>query len=246
MRKLTRVAIPLLGAALLFGACAGDDDGDAGSTATTTSTSSTSTATTAETAATEAPGSDDGDGGAFADLTAGFSSASFNVVYQVTGQGMDGEWHWVQDGDGGRMRLEMSQAGQPLVLITTPEDTLMCMEGSCLSMGALDESLPDLGDLIEESNNAASGGTVEPAGSREIAGASTECYDFTDDAGNSGSTCITEDGVPLFLETQSAEGSVTLEATSYSSDVSDADFEAPFPVQSLPGGMTLPTVPAQP
>lgn len=245
MRNLTWVALPLVGAALLFGAACSGDDGDAEDDADSTATSASDGTSTAG-AATESGGSSDVDLGALGEQ---FGSAKFNVVYTITAPGMDGEWHWIQDPAGPRSRIEITQGGTVFTIIVTPEQTLMCQEGACFALDAVAGMIPDLGAQIEDIGTEASTGSVEDAGSREIAGQDTDCYAFSGTEGGAqgtGTVCVTDDGVPLFMETTTTEGGFSLQATSYSTDVSDADFEAPFPVQELPGGIVMPTMPSTP
>ena len=49
--------------------------------------------------------------------------------------------------------------------------------------------------------------------------------------------CFSDEGVPLLTEVQTAEGSVKMVVTEYTTGVSDDVFELPYPVQELPTGL---------
>ncbi len=247
MRRLTWMAAPLLLIALVLGACSSD-----GNSGTPSPDASTGQSTPTEAPSGGGSGGGDADLDALADLAARFERARFSATYLVDSPDMpSGEWVWTQDPDGERTRFDMSQDGETLTMIITAAATYMCSDGSCLSMtaemgGGLDE-LPDLGSQLDDLQDELGSGTVRSTGSREIAGTRTECYEFEDaDEGITGTVCHTEEGVPLFLSSVTPEGEFTLEATAYSTSVSDADFEPPFPVVSLEdalGGLTIPTPP---
>src|SRR5690606_28876723 len=85
----------------------------------------------------------------------GFSTASFNVTYVMEdGSGDEataGEWKWIQDVEGERTRFELTADGETIIMITTPEQTLMCSEGMCLDTSvAMGATLPDVGDMFTE------------------------------------------------------------------------------------------------
>ena len=149
---------------------------------------------------------------------------------------------------GGRSRFDIDavSGGEPLTASTirTPERTLVCLDGSCLGIpsgggpgGAFpDPSLALTGqlDLVEA---GAGGASVRSAGTRSIAGEEARCFELSGGGGDigSGTVCFSERGVPLLMEFTSSDGDLRLEATDYGTSVSDADFEAPFPVTSLGG-----------
>lgn len=247
MHKFKWLAVPVIAVALVSAACGGDEDaddtGDA-TDATTTATETMTETTTATEAATEAS-SDGGDAADLAEIFAGFGTATFNVTYNLESddpeQDMTGEWTWIQDNEGSRTRFEIESGGQTFIMITTAERSIACAEGACFDAGgAMGASIPNVGDMfteeIDDVQSDASTASVRRIDGRTIAGTDTECVEFEDDAeGVSGVACYAEGGIPLLIESNTADGNFRMEATSFSEDVSDEDFEAPFEVVSLGG-----------
>ncbi len=246
MRTYRWLAIPVMAVALIATACGGDEDTDTDADATTeaTSTASAATATTAPTEATTGAsgGGDDID---LASIFDGFGTATFNITYRMegdsAGEAMDGEWTWIQDNGGERTRFEADSDGDTVVMITTPEQTIICADGTCFDAGgAMGGAMPNIGDIftegIDQVEAETTTATVTRIDGRNIAGEDTECVEFEDTAeGVNGMACYADGGIPLLIESTTAEGTFRMEATSYSPDVSDDDFEAPFPVTSLGG-----------
>ena len=249
MRTFRWLAIPAVAVALLSVACGGDDGGDStdgGDTDTTaTATSADATATTEGTATETATGASEGGAAAeLSDIFGGFSTATFNVTYNIESDDaaeMSGEWTWIRDSEGDRSRFEIDSPEGLIVMIDTPEQSLLCADGACFDTAeAMGGVMPNIGDMFTEGINnvesEAATANVEQVDGREIAGTDTECVEFTDEAeGLSGLACYADGGIPLLVESETADGNFRMEATSYSSEVSDEDFEAPFPVTSLGG-----------
>lgn len=237
LRTFRWLAIPVIAVALVGAACGGDEDGggDASDTTATATESADSTATS------EASGGDDVD---LASIFGGFGTASFNVTFEMEGgsaeSAMSGTWTLIQDADGNRSRFEVDADGQSVVMITTAEQTIVCAEGSCFDAGgAMGAAMPNLGDIftegIDEVQTEASGGTVRRVDGRTIAGVDAECVEFESADGAEGTACYAEGGIPLLIDATTTDGPFRMEATRFSTDVSDADFEAPFPVLSIGG-----------
>lgn len=69
---------------------------------------------------------------------------------------------------------------------------------------------------------------VQPSGTRTIAGTQAFCFDATHrPTGSKGNLCYTAQGVPLFITYSSAGTEATLEATAFSTTVSDDDLMLP-------------------
>lgn len=244
MRTFRWLAVPVIALALVGAACGGDEDGGDGDSADATATTTTSTDSTATSeptgTATEASGGEDID---LASIFAGFATASFNITYNMDGgsadEAMTGEWTWIQDTAGNRTRFEVNADGQDLVMITTAEQTVVCAEGTCFDAGgAMGAAVPNIGDMftegIDEVQSEAAGGTVRRIDGRTIAGVDAECVEFDSGDGTEGTACYA-DGIPLLVESTSAEGTFRMEATRFSTDISDSDFEPPFPIMSIGG-----------
>ena len=55
-------------------------------------------------------------------------------------------------------------------------------------------------------------------------------------AGAESETCFSDEGLLLYLRSESAGSSFTYEAKSASTDVTDADFEPPYEITQVPTG----------
>ena len=230
MRTFRWLAIPVIAVALVGTACSGDEDGgdDAADT-------------TATVAADMTTGGDDID---LASIFGGFATASFNVTFNMeggsAGEAMNGTWTLIQDTAGNRTRFEVDSDGQSIVMITTADQKILCAEDSCFDAGgAMGAAMPNIGDIFSEGIDGvqedASGGTVRRIDGRTIAGVDAECVEFESADGAQGTACYAEGGIPLLIDATTTDGPFRMEATSFSTDVSDADFEAPFPVLSIGG-----------
>jgi hypothetical protein len=74
--------------------------------------------------------------------------------------------------------------------------------------------------------------------SEEHAGQDSDCFAWSDDSEGdafTGKFCFGESGVMLYQELTDSEGTTKTEATDFSDDVSDSDFEPPYDVTTLPG-----------
>ncbi len=77
-------------------------------------------------------------------------------------------------------------------------------------------------------------GTSITRSSESIAGTDATCYSGEKN-GSAEKFCFSDSGVLLSEQTTDASGSTTgLTATAYSSDVSDSDFQPPYPVTTIP------------
>jgi len=239
MRTYRWLAIPVVAVALIATACGGDDENDSG---TTTTTGATTTAAGADATTAATGGGDDID---LASIFDGFGTATFNITYRMEGdsdgEAMNGDWTWIQDNGGQRTRFEATSDGDSVVMITTPERTIVCADGTCFDAGgAMGGAMPNIGDIftqgIDEVQAETTTATVTRIDGRTIAGTDTECVEFEDTAeGVKGTACYADGGIPLLIDSTTADGTFRMEATSYSTNVSDADFEAPFPVMSIGG-----------
>ncbi|MDP2328599.1 MAG: hypothetical protein Q8M79_11015 [Dehalococcoidia bacterium] len=232
-RRWSWVAVPLVLTALIGAACGGGDD-DATGTPAATSPAGTAPATSDDPADLPA-------------LAGRMGGATFSAIYvlQTTGDEgdlTDGTWGWKQDASSNRTRFDIESEGETVVMIMTADEMLFCTEGACFSMAGAGGMFPNLGEMLtSEVDSIQEGATattseVTRAAGRTIAGIGADCYDFRDTAENTtGTMCYSPEGVPLFIETESPEGVFKLEATTYGTSVSEADFEAPFPVTAFPG-----------
>lgn len=222
-----------LTALLALAACSGGDDSD----------DATATATASPTPATAEPTATD-DSQSFADALTRLDSGSYRISYDFTtttaGQDFSGTLTWVRAQDGrARFETTATQAGQTvtlIVIVAVDGTELLCMDigavGSCFSAenNPIGGSMPNPAELILEGlTDQARLPGVSRSGSETIIGIDTECYSY-DGADGASKACISEQGFMLRAEWNSGGQSARLEATEFNDDVSDEDFEAPYPI----------------
>ncbi len=132
-----------------------------------------------------------------------------------------------------------------LTMIVTEETTAVCSAGTCFAIAGPDSANalpPFLGDFIDpaaltDSITGSITGMEINSFQETIAGESANCFSVSGSfEGESGDAewCFTDDGILLrfaaTFEEDGEEGEFRLEATAVSRDVSDADFEPPYPV----------------
>ena len=223
--------LTLLAAALLaLSACSGDSEPDASGTPTDGHTVT--------------PGVELTDSEAFALALAGLESGSYRVVYQFTasaaGQDFDGTLTWVR-ADDGRARFETTaiQAGETVTLIVIADaegGELLCMDlagaGNCFDP----ETSPIVGStpnpallILEGIADKTRLSDVTRSGSETILGIAANCFRY-EGADGATEACIGAQGFLLRAEWSAAGQSARLEAIKFSDDVSDEDFETPYPI----------------
>ena len=92
---------------------------------------------------------------------------------------MSGEWTWIRDSEGDRSRFEIDSPEGLIVMIDTPEQSLLCADGACFDTAeAMGGVMPNIGDMFTEGINnvesEAATANVEQVDGREIAGTDTE------------------------------------------------------------------------
>lgn len=166
-------------------------------------------------------------------------TASYKVTYRLSGTGgaqpLTGEQTMYIKPPNTRVDMTTMVGGQTghMSLYSLPDGVFMCLRQGQVFCTKSPVPLPSAADLVRQ-NLPADPTSVTPQGSRQIAGQSTAC--FRSGAGGQAATmCMTEGGVPLYME---SAGSV-LEATSFSTSVSDADFTLPAQPSGAgaPGGV---------
>ncbi len=201
---------------------------------------------------------DDGDGDSdstgLQDLGALASEASGDVIARVTyrftseagGEVVEGEWVLVQRPPDSRFEFVSTAGGEEIrtIIISAGGESYLCSsiggEGTCLTADIGDTEaqtavLDPLFDVPEELAAAGDVGLVDRS-ERSIAGVDASCFTVTSDISGlgEGEVCFSEDGLLLLLRSGSNGDSFTFEATSVSTDVTDADFEPPYDIFELP------------
>ncbi len=232
-------------------ACGGDDDDDDGGDNQPTASDSTDGGDdNGDDGGDETPadgGDDDGgDEDIFSqldELTNELDSVTGKVSYDIT------------DSDGSvssmafyakppNSRFDSSDGTTTTIIIYTPDTTYICDSDteSCLATPGSGEETGALGifaAFVSPEVLSAYVAVAEAAGAdvnksdESINGIDATCFSWDDDTADEvgkGKFCFNDAGVMVYQETEDDSGTSKLEATDYSSDVSDSDFEPPYPV----------------
>ncbi len=145
---------------------------------------------------------------------------------------------------GGKMRID-SEMGETMSSSFMIDDTFyICSfdeEWSCLALpqqqegseGSAYEATEDLEENIDDYD-------VENLPSRTIAGAVAQCFRVTTDDPATTEYCYSNEGVPLYIRTESDGSTSLMEATEYTSNVPDSWFTLPAEPQQLPDMSNIP------
>ena len=191
-----------------------------------------------------------GDVGAFADLVGKFEKATFKATYRVsssgTEQGFEGTLVYYKKGENLRMDFDSEIEGEQnsAIMISVPDKSYFCSEIPELGEGATCFETPAEGGsgvaetisgLYEEMSNPDV--EIVSSGSREVAGQEVDCFIIrSPEVEGESEVCTNEIGAPLATKVTSGGDVVTMEATAFSVEVSDEDFEPPYPVsEEIPG-----------
>jgi hypothetical protein len=185
-----------------------------------------------------------GDAGQFKELASQFKNATFKVTYKVSGsatrEGVDGTMVWYKEGDNLRIDISGTLQGQRMnaVVIARPDQSYLCTETPGVGEGGtcyLAPGGPSQGadQIISGLEKALADPNVQVLGTetREIAGQAARCFTMqTSGSAGESEVCLSNEGVPLLSKAALAQGDMVLEATDYGRDVSESDFEPPYPV----------------
>jgi hypothetical protein len=144
------------------------------------------------------------------------------------------------------MDIESEVEGQKVsgVFIDHAGQSYFCMaspglgeSGTCLQTpGGSGQGVQDIiGGLEETLTNPQV--EIVSTETRNVAGEKVDCFVVrSPDSEGESEVCVSADGVPLFTKATAGGEEMTMEATNFSHDVSDSDFELPYPVsEGLPG-----------
>ncbi len=192
-------------------------------------------------------------GGEFADLAEKFGKSTFKVTYQLSGgeaAGTQGSMTLYKKGDNLRTDIVEEVEGQQMsaIVIVRPDTLYYCTNaseagggGSCFAMPSGEGAgVTDMAAELEKTLTDPNIDVVSTS-SRKIAGEDAKCYTVqSPDIEGEAEMCLSNEGVPLFSKETVGGVETTMEATDFSHDVSDNDFEPPYPVSeempSLPEG----------
>jgi len=104
---------------------------------------------------------------------------------------------------------------------------------SCTAVGEFYVASDGAQDDIQENIDAYN---IDQISSKTIAGISATCFEITGDDFEY-EMCFSPEGVPVYVRSPTAQGDVTLTASSYSLSVSDSVFDLPAEPTELGGGL---------
>lgn len=237
--------------ALLAAACDGGDEGEPTEARETPAAGETP----AEDETPPADGGGDEGGAGLQELETlaeeAVEGATGKVVYRVTtaleGESVEQEWVIAQRPPDTRFEIAVTEAGEESrsIFINTGGKSYICTSGggeeSCLGttteqVEAGEEAFSFFFDTPQELAEEVEDVDLVDKSERQIAGVDATC--FTVRSGlltlAEGEICFSEEGLLLFLRGEAEGEGFTVEATSVSTDVTDADFEPPYEVIELP------------
>ena len=189
-----------------------------------------------------------GGGGDFSGLAEKFGKSTFKVTYQLSGAGAGitgGSMTWYKKGDNLRIDMTSESGGQQasLIMITLSDKSYLCTStpelgggGSCFVTPSSEGT--GVSEMVSGLESTLSDPSVDivSTSSRKIAGEDAKCYTMQSPDEGEAEICMSSEGVPLFSKETVEGAETTMEATAFSHDVSDSDFEPPYPVsEELPG-----------
>ena len=223
--------LPLLAIALIATACGGGAAPAANAPATTAGRASTTAAATSAAPATTS-------GPNIADVLKAGKAATYKVTYNLTvsagGQNVTSTQTWYSKSP--NARFDFAAGGGTVSVYALPDATYTCTtaggstscQKSAGSQGAFAQN--PAADFAMQLQANPGQFSASFAGTQTIAGQQAQCFAVkgvaTSGFGDA-TTCYTSSGVPL-KTTLSAQGqTVTMEATAFTTNVSDADFVPP-------------------
>ncbi len=195
-----------------------------------------------------------GDGEGLSDLESLAAAAAEGVIakitYRITTQGsggtFEGEAVLVQRPPDSRIEISGTEGGEEFrtIIINAGGESYICVAGggeeSCSEAdeekaGAEVASLDLLFDIPSEIAQGVEDVNIGVTSRRTIAGVNASCFTVSGTLASlgEGEVCFSDEGLLLYLQTEVDGPSSTFEATSVSTDVTDADFEPPFDVIDL-------------
>jgi hypothetical protein len=236
-------------ALIAVAACGGDDDNKSSATAKPSGTSAaqgSSTSAASQTSgaqATDTPSGTDDVLGQLEALGQNFEKRTGKVTYQSTEtDGSTSTITFYSKDDKSRFDSTDS-SGSTGIFIETATASYSCdpSEQVCIQYGQGGGSgigagfaaifSPQYIDALVAA--AQSEGIDVTKSSDNIAGQDVDCYSGTGPDG-SGKFCFNGDGLMVYTEFQDSTGTTKMQATEVTSDVSDSDFDPPYPVTTIP------------
>ena len=249
------VTVLIASIALVLSACGGGDDDDGGEDNETPAATEAPSDDGDEGEDDGETGEDDGGGAGSEEIDAllqRFGDSTFRADYEVTGitsadLGFEDPVFTMYKDGRERLRFDISGIIEgeevAIIFIENAEAGGFCVrgdiglpieggaDGACFTDSQLGEQLGSISDNFDELENTDF--DVLDESERQIAGQDAQCYRLKDLSDQTESdVCVNDDGALLYL---SDEDGTVFEATDFSAEVSDSDFDLPYEVQEIPG-----------
>jgi hypothetical protein len=173
------------------------------------------------------------------------AKVTYRITTETDGETFEGEWVLVQRPPDSRFEIAGTEDGEEgrTIIITTGGKSYLCLSGgveeTCFAAEDVEAQLAPLDPLFNIPREIAEG--VEDVGlvdssQRTIAGVDATCFTVSSALAGlgEGEVCFSDDGLLLYMRGESDGESFIFEATSVSTDVTDADFEPPYEIFELP------------
>ena len=173
------------------------------------------------------------------------AKVTYSVVIEADGETTEGEivsvrrppdsrFEIVGQGGGETSRTIIISAGGKSYLCTSAAGEESCLVTEAGEAGAA--AFHPLFSIPQELTKAEDVEVVEMS-ERKIAGVGVTCFTVRGELADLGEgefeTCFSDEGLLLLLRSEGEVASFVFEATSVSTDVTDADFEPPYPVKEF-------------
>jgi hypothetical protein len=232
---MMRLFIVLSGLALTLAACGGAASPVAQAPATTAGSAASVAASSQSTATNAASG-----GPNIADVLKAGKTTTYKATYTWTvaagGQTTTSEQTWFYKAPNSRFDYSLGQSAS-FSIYSLADGTYICTNaGATFCQKAAGQAAfgqNPAADFAFQLQADPSKFNASFTGSQTIAGQQAQCYKVQSVAGSFGdvSTCYSSTGVPLKTTIASSGSTVTMEATAFSTTVTDADFALPAAVR---------------
>jgi hypothetical protein len=177
------------------------------------------------------------------------AKVTYRITSEAAGETFEGEWVLVQRPPDSRIEIAGEEGGEEFrtIIISAGGKYYLCTSGAgeetCLATeaeqaeagtAALDPLFAIPQELAQDAEDVDLVGTSQ----RSIAGVDATCFTVSGALAGvgegEGEVCFSDDGLLLYLGGETAGETFIFEATSVSTDVTDADFEPPYEILELP------------
>jgi hypothetical protein len=168
-------------------------------------------------------------------FTSEADGGAINVDWVLVQRPPDSRFEFASTVEGEEVRTIIINAGGESYLCTSAGGFETCLVTDIAETEAQTAPLAPLFDVPQDLAAATAGVNLIDMSKRSIGGLDASCFAVRSDIAGlgEGEICFSDDGLLLLLRSDTNGDSFSFEATSVSTDVTDADFEPPFDVIDL-------------